>query len=124
MPKVSEIENKEQLIKYLDENYPEAFYYFFFGNKYRWQPSEIDNLDFRLANCLIKLEELLDKESEQEDSPQQSKKFKNIPFIGDGEWSNMSVNEILKTESFKQKQEMNEKLLDQMRESSLRKVLE
>jgi len=93
-------EREKELIDYIQEEYPEAFIYYALGKLFRWQPSEIDELDFNFCLTLLKIEELnLEKErlELESDSEEKTSKFPD-------EWKDMPVADIIKTDKFKEAQ--------------------
>ena len=103
-----------ELDKIIQDEYPEAYYYYALGKLFRWSPDVIDELDVKLCEILIRMEMLNQNQpinnNEVGDSRTPTeKKIKTPPMPK--EWEGMSVADIMKSKEFRQRGKFDENLL-------------
>lgn len=103
----------DELDEIISELYPEAYLYFSLGKIFSWTPDVIDELDVRLCQILIAIEEKRNEEFNAHDSASKTKENKT-PSMPD-EWKTMSVKDILKSQEYKDKEKHNDNLLKSMK---------
>lgn len=100
----------DKIKKIVDEEYPEAYIYFFMGKIFGWSPDVIDELDVKLCLLLIEIE--VRRNEEEADELEKARggagNRGTIPPSMPEEWKTMSVKDILATKEFKRREQGNE----------------